>query len=47
MNKLVLGNHYLIDFYECSKEVLTNLSKIKEIMLSASKIGNLQMLDLF
>lgn len=41
MQKLVLGNHYLIDYYECNSDILSIVKKIKEIMLEAGKKGNL------
>lgn len=41
MQKLVLGNHYLIDYYECNSDILSIVEKIKEIMLEAGKKGNL------
>lgn len=41
MQKLVLGNHYLIDYYDCSKDTLSVVEEIKKIMLETGKIGNL------
>ena len=41
MQKLVLGNHYLVDYYNCNTDILTIVEKIKELMLDAGKIGNL------
>jgi len=36
----ILGVHYLLDFYDCDINELTSVSKIKSIMVKASKIGN-------
>ena len=38
MNKL-LGIHYILDYYECSNEYLTSVSRVNNIMKKASKIG--------
>ena len=45
MNDLILGNHYLIDFYGCSEEMLKVVNKIKEIMLEAGRIGKLHIVE--
>ena len=41
MLKNVLGNHYLIDYYNCNIDMLTVVEKIKKLMLDAGEIGNL------
>jgi len=41
MSKKILGNHYLIDYYNCDKQILSIVSKIEKIMIDAGKIGNL------
>ncbi len=36
----ILGVHYLLDFYDCDINHLTSISKIRNIMVNAGKIGN-------
>ena len=36
----ILGVHYLLDFYDCDIRYLTSVSKIKDLMTKAGKIGN-------
>lgn len=36
----ILGIHYLLDFYDCNNDYLVSISKIKEVMIEAGKIGN-------
>ena len=36
----ILGIHYLLDFYDCNNDYLVSVSKIKEVMIEAGKIGN-------
>lgn len=38
--KKSLGTHVLIDFYECSSEVLDNIDLIKEYMIEAANVAN-------
>jgi len=38
--KKSLGTHVLIDFYECSSEILDNIDLIKEYMLEAANVAN-------
>ena len=45
MLKNVLGNHYLIDYYDCNKNILSVVNNIKEIMLNAGIIGNLHIVE--
>lgn len=40
-----LGFHTLIDFYECDLAILNDVSKIREIMLSALKMANIAYLE--
>lgn len=47
MQKLVLGNHYLIDYYGCNKDTLSVVKEIKKIMLEAGEIGNLHIVGEF
>ena len=36
----ILGVHYLLDFYDCDNRYLSSVSKIKNVMVKAGKIGN-------
>lgn len=45
MAKSILGNHYLIDYYNCDKNVLSVVGEIENIMIEASVIGNLNVVD--
>ncbi len=36
----ILGVHYILDFYDCNDEYLISISKIKDVMTKAGKIGN-------
>jgi len=41
MNKKILGNHYIIDLYNCDSDKLKSVETIEEIMVEAGIIGNL------
>lgn len=45
MNDLILGNHYLIDYYGCSEDMLKGVIMIKKIMLGAGIIGKLHIVE--
>lgn len=43
--KKYLGFHTLIDFYECNLSILNDVTRIREIMLSALKMANIAYLE--
>jgi len=40
-----LGEHYLIELYNCKNEVLDNLSRIKETLLEAARMAGATIID--
>jgi S-adenosylmethionine decarboxylase proenzyme len=40
-----LGEHYLIELYECNKGILDNLAKIKQALLDAARMAGATIID--
>lgn len=45
MLKNILGNHYLIDYYNCNEDILSRVKNIEKIMINAGKLGKLNIVD--